>query len=57
MAERTKPSDEASSQQVQVTFQPTARSIRVHPGTSVLEAAGRCGLVIDTPCGGEGTCG
>ncbi len=57
MAERTKPSDEASSQQVQITFQPTGRSVRVHPGTSVLEAAGRCGLVIDTPCGGEGTCG
>jgi len=26
-------------------------------GTKVLEAAARAGLTIDTPCGGEGTCG
>jgi uncharacterized 2Fe-2S/4Fe-4S cluster protein (DUF4445 family) len=27
------------------------------PGTLLLEAAGRAGLAIDTPCGGKGTCG
>ncbi len=29
----------------------------VLPGTSILEAAARAGLVLDTPCGGLGTCG
>jgi Na+-transporting NADH:ubiquinone oxidoreductase subunit NqrF len=26
-------------------------------GTTILEAAARFGLVIETPCGGAGTCG
>lgn len=43
--------------QVKITFEPIGRSVWVLPGTSVLEAAGRCGLVIDSPCGGTGTCG
>jgi len=43
--------------QISITFEPTGRSVWVLPGTLVLEAAGRCGLAIDSPCGGEGTCG
>jgi len=44
-------------QQVRVTFQPSGRSVYVLSGTKVLEAAGRAGLTIETPCGGAGTCG
>lgn len=29
----------------------------VLPGTKVLEAAGRAGLILQSPCGGQGTCG
>jgi len=43
--------------QVRVTFEPYGRAVFVLPETSILEAAGRAGLVIDTPCGGIGTCG
>jgi len=43
--------------QVRVTFQPQGRAVFVLPGTKILEAAGRAGLTIDTPCGGAGTCG
>jgi uncharacterized 2Fe-2S/4Fe-4S cluster protein (DUF4445 family) len=39
------------------TFQPQGRTVFVLPGSTLLEAAARAGLVIDTPCGGAGTCG
>lgn len=29
----------------------------VLPGTLLLEAADRAGLLLETPCGGQGTCG
>jgi len=29
----------------------------VLPGTLLLEAAGRAGIILKTPCGGQGTCG
>jgi uncharacterized 2Fe-2S/4Fe-4S cluster protein (DUF4445 family) len=41
----------------QVTFQPWNRTVFVLAGTSIPEAAARAGLIIDTPCGGTGTCG
>jgi len=44
-------------QQMRVTFQPQGRSVSVLRGTTILEAAARAGLVIETPCGGAGTCG
>jgi len=44
-------------QQVRVTFEPHGRAVFVLPGTKVIEAAGRGGLTIDTPCGGAATCG
>jgi uncharacterized 2Fe-2S/4Fe-4S cluster protein (DUF4445 family) len=43
--------------EVKVTFQPSGRSIYVLPGTLLLEAAGRAGIILQTPCGGNGTCG
>ncbi len=43
--------------QVKITFEPTGRSVWVLPGTGLLEAASQCGLTIDSPCGGVGTCG
>lgn len=43
--------------QVLVTFQPQGRKVSVLRGTTLLEAAARAGFVLDTPCGGNGTCG
>ena len=45
------------SSSCRITFQPEGLSVHVLAGTSVLEAAGDAGIVIDTPCGGKGTCG
>jgi len=45
------------NRQYKVTFQPQGRSVSVLKDTTILEAAGRAGLVVDTPCGGAGTCG
>ncbi len=46
-----------SDRQIRVTFEPHGRAVFVLKGTKVLEAAARGGLAIDTPCGGQGTCG
>ncbi|MCF7855081.1 MAG: ASKHA domain-containing protein [Candidatus Pacebacteria bacterium] len=43
--------------EIKVVFQPSGRSVFVLPGTLLLEAAGRAGIVLQTPCGGRGTCG
>jgi len=40
-----------------VVFEPQGRTVQVRPGTLLLEAAARAGLMIETPCGGSGTCG
>ncbi len=40
-----------------VTFEPEGRSVFVLSGTKLVEAAGRAGLILNQPCGGEGTCG
>lgn len=47
----------ASQHRVCVTFEPDGRSVHVLPGTLLIEAAVRAGIVLDTPCGGQGTCG
>jgi len=44
-------------QQIRIAFQPQGRVVSVLRGTTILEAAARAGLVIETPCGGAGTCG
>ncbi len=46
-----------SDKQFRVTFEPQGRTVYVLPETKLLEAAGRAGLTIQTPCGGSGTCG
>jgi len=46
-----------SERQVRVTFEPHGRAVFVLPGTTVVEAAGRGGMTVDTPCGGRGKCG
>jgi len=43
--------------EVPVTFQPAEKMVYVLPGTRLIEAAAEAGIVIDTPCGGEGKCG
>jgi len=40
-----------------VNFLPENQHVHVLPGTTVLEAAGRANIIIDTPCGRRGTCG
>lgn len=40
-----------------VVFQPEGRSVFVLRGTKAVEAAGQAGIILNTPCGGEGTCG
>ena len=41
----------------QVTFQPSGTSIDIPPKTGLLDAARAAGVEIDSPCGGNGTCG
>ncbi len=43
--------------EIKVTFQPSGRSVFVLPGTLLMEAAGLAGIVLQSPCGGQGTCG
>jgi len=40
-----------------VTFQPEGRHVFVLDGTTVVEAAGQAGIILNQPCGGGGTCG
>lgn len=40
-----------------ITFQPAQKSVAVPEGTTVLDAAVEAGLLVDTPCGGQGRCG
>ena len=43
--------------QYSVTFSPHGKQIFVHEGVTVLEAAGLAGVIINSVCGGIGTCG
>ncbi len=40
-----------------VTFRPDGRQISIHAGATLLEAAGQAGIILNTTCGGKGTCG
>ena len=46
-----------SAESFRVTFQPDGRSVFVLAGAKLIEAAGQAGIVLNTPCGGDGTCG
>ncbi len=43
--------------EVLVCFRPSGREAYVLPGTRLIEAAAEAGLMIETPCGGQGICG
>ena len=43
--------------EIPVAFQPSGKTIYVLHGTKLAEAAAGAGIVLDTPCGGEGVCG
>jgi uncharacterized 2Fe-2S/4Fe-4S cluster protein (DUF4445 family) len=40
-----------------VDFEPIGRRIRIEPGTTLLDAAQRAGVLLTAICGGEGSCG
>ena len=40
-----------------VTFKPDGKQIAIHAGATILEAAGQAGIILNTVCGGKGTCG
>lgn len=42
---------------VRVDLQPSGRSVRVEPGTTLLEAVRRAHLPLASACGSEGLCG
>jgi uncharacterized 2Fe-2S/4Fe-4S cluster protein (DUF4445 family) len=42
---------------VPVTFLPADRTVYVLAGTRLIEAAAEAGIILDSPCGGEGICG
>jgi uncharacterized 2Fe-2S/4Fe-4S cluster protein (DUF4445 family) len=39
-----------------IIFRPDGRQISIHAGTTLLEAAGRAGIILNSVCGGKGTC-
>lgn len=43
--------------EVSVKFQPQGKVVRVAEGSPMREAAARAGILLDYPCGGQGTCG
>lgn len=40
-----------------VIFKPDDRQISIHAGATLVDAAGQAGIILDTVCGGKGTCG
>ncbi len=45
------------SKTFRVIFQPFGRQVVVRQGQSILDAARACGIEMNAPCGGKGTCG
>ncbi len=39
-----------------ITFKPDGKQISIHAGATLIEAAGQAGIIINTSCGGRGTC-
>jgi uncharacterized 2Fe-2S/4Fe-4S cluster protein (DUF4445 family) len=42
---------------LRVVFKDDGKTVLVHEGATLLEAAAQAGIVLTTPCGGRGTCG
>jgi len=40
-----------------LTFRPDGRQVSIHAGATLLEAAGQAGIILNSVCGGKGTCG
>ncbi len=40
-----------------IIFQPDGKRIGIHAGATLLEAAHQAGIILNTVCGGQGTCG
>jgi uncharacterized 2Fe-2S/4Fe-4S cluster protein (DUF4445 family) len=40
-----------------ITFKPDGSKVSIRGGATILEAAGRAGIILNTICGGKGTCG
>jgi 2Fe-2S ferredoxin len=53
--ESAKPGTTAADE-IEVRFEPSNRTVRVAPGTSLLEAARRAQLPIASACGADGVC-
>jgi uncharacterized 2Fe-2S/4Fe-4S cluster protein (DUF4445 family) len=45
-----------SMKHFRVVFLPDDKEVLIHQGATLLEAAGRAGIFLMTPCGGKGTC-
>ncbi len=39
-----------------ITFKPDDKQISIHAGAALVEAAGQAGIILNTVCGGKGTC-
>ncbi|MFA5424062.1 MAG: ASKHA domain-containing protein [Phycisphaerae bacterium] len=39
-----------------ITFQPDGKRVSIHAGASLLEAANFAGIILNSSCGGKGTC-
>jgi uncharacterized 2Fe-2S/4Fe-4S cluster protein (DUF4445 family) len=39
-----------------IIFRPEGRQISIHSGATIIEAAGQAGIILNTVCGGKGTC-
>jgi uncharacterized 2Fe-2S/4Fe-4S cluster protein (DUF4445 family) len=39
-----------------VTFEPDGQQVFIHKGATIFEAAGRAGIILNSVCGGKGTC-
>jgi uncharacterized 2Fe-2S/4Fe-4S cluster protein (DUF4445 family) len=39
-----------------ITFEPDGKTISIHAGATLLEAAGQAGIILNAVCGGKGTC-
>lgn len=39
-----------------ITFRPDGKQISIHSGATLVEAAGQAGIILNTVCGGRGTC-
>ncbi|UCC97280.1 MAG: DUF4445 domain-containing protein [Phycisphaerales bacterium] len=39
-----------------ITFRPDGKQVSIHSGATLIEAAGQAGIILNSACGGKGTC-